>query len=365
MPNGVIKGNKGDWSEIYAFFKILTDRKLVGAGENLAAIPEQTFDVLSVVRSEKEGSQIVTRTYNLTQPEDSVEIASSDTPGTTVVNLKKLKNAVRDIFTSIELAEGRSFNLSQAEAFMHELQCSKIKASSQDKTDIRLMIKDRFTQGNVESGFSIKTAHCSPPTLLNTSKQNTRFLYKVIRNTQEGGGEMVVGNRVRDRVSSVYDSGSLEFVKVESETFRENLHFIDGTFPLILATMLSLYHRGAASTVVDLVALLPDEPSLQNPKRNLAFYEHNVKEFLEAIALGMTPARAWTGLPQANGGYIVVKDDGDLVCYHRADREHFLNYLYTHTRFDTPSTTRHEYGSIETNDIGEELLRLNIQIRFI
>ena len=40
---------------------------------------------------------------------------------------------------------------------------------------------------------------------------------------------------------------------------------------------------------------------------------HKVKDLLVASALGMEPNTQWDGLEDANGGYIVVKDDGEVV----------------------------------------------------
>ena len=61
---------------------------------------------------------------------------------------------------------------------------------------------------------------------------------------------------------------------------------------------------------------------------------HKVKDLLVAVALGMEPNTKWTGLEDANGGYIVVKDDGEVLCYHIYDRNKLRNYLFRNTKFD-------------------------------
>ena len=66
---------------------------------------------------------------------------------------------------------------------------------------------------------------------------------------------------------------------------------------------------------------------------------------------------------QANGGYIVIKEDGDIVCYHFFDRNDLEDYLFYNTRFETPSTSRHQFGNIYEED-GEYYLKLNLQVRF-
>ena len=60
---------------------------------------------------------------------------------------------------------------------------------------------------------------------------------------------------------------------------------------------------------------------------------------------------------------IVVKEDGDIICYHFFDRNDLEDYLFFNTRFETPSTSRHLFGNIyQEND--EYLLKLNLQVRF-
>lgn len=357
--------NKGEWSEIYTFFKLLVDKSLTAADENLELVPNKSFSVLKIVRDEKEAGQTVSRTYDLTADKNEAVITNGDGVRVAVVNLDELRSGVKRVFAAIKEGEGRSFPVPEADSFMRSLMCSSVKAASSEKSDIRLVLQDRFAHEEMESGFSIKTAYQSAPTLLNASKKNTNFIYEVIQNKPEPEVPLVAKDRVRDRVISIYQQGDLRFVKVESDTFRRNLELVESIFPRILAAMLAHYHRGDASTVADLVRLLPNDLEFVESGRPEEFYKHKVKQFLEAIALGMTPAKKWDGEVTTNGGFIVVKNDGELACYHLYDREKFLEYLYTHTKFDTPSTTRHEYGSIEKNEDGKNIIRLNLQIRFI
>lgn len=44
-------------------------------------------------------------------------------------------------------------------------------------------------------------------------------------------------------------------------------------------------------------------------------YAYKIKQFLLAFALGMTVSSPWDGCFNANGGYIVVKKDGDVIGY--------------------------------------------------
>jgi len=97
---------------------------------------------------------------------------------------------------------------------------------------------------------------------------------------------------------------------------------------------------------------------------SLTNYEYKIKNFLDAIALGMVPSKSWDGFSKAHGGYIVVKENGDVVCYHLYNRDEFRSYLFENTKFDAPSTTRYGYGELyEEND--KLFFKLNLQIRFV
>ncbi len=96
----------------------------------------------------------------------------------------------------------------------------------------------------------------------------------------------------------------------------------------------------------------------------LAFYEHKMKVLLLDAALGMTPSKEWKGRYDANGGYLVVRKDGEIVCYHFYNRNDIEDYLYNNTRFERGSRSRHNFGYLYRGDDGYVYIRLNLQIRF-
>ena len=89
-----------------------------------------------------------------------------------------------------------------------------------------------------------------------------------------------------------------------------------------------------------------------------------MKMLLIDVALGMTPASEWNGKYDANGGYLVVRSDGEIVCYHFYNRNDVEDYLYNNTRFERASRTRYDFGSVFRGDDGNVYIRLNLQIRF-
>ena len=82
------------------------------------------------------------------------------------------------------------------------------------------------------------------------------------------------------------------------------------------------------------------------------------------VALGMTPATAWDGLYQATGGYIIVREDGEVLCYHVYNHNEFQEYLFNNTRLETPSTSKYDFGTIYKED-KKTLIKLNLQVRFV
>ena len=89
-----------------------------------------------------------------------------------------------------------------------------------------------------------------------------------------------------------------------------------------------------------------------------------MKKFLCECALGLLPSKVWTGIADATGGYIIVREDGEVLCYHLFNRNEFENYLIENTRFETASTTRHNFGYIFKQN-NKFYISLNLQIRFI
>jgi len=71
-----------------------------------------------------------------------------------------------------------------------------------------------------------------------------------------------------------------------------------------------------------------------------------------------------SGTLDATGGYLVVKDDGEILCYHIYNRNDFEEYLLSNTKIINPSLTRLKFGKVY-KDNETFYIKLNLQIRFI
>ena len=153
---------------------------------------------------------------------------------------------------------------------------------------------------------------------------------------------------------------------IEHETFKNNLLFLDCCMPRFVAECLLIDSLSdSVSDIKDAVkGVVAQNPFNFTGKNKGAFYEHKMKVLLLDAALGMTPAKEWNGRYDANGGYIVVRKDGEIVCYHFYNRNDVEDYLYCNTRFERASRSRYKYGSLFRGADGNVYIRLNLQIRF-
>ena len=358
-----LSGNKGEWSEIYTLFKLLADGRLYAGDANLNRT-DIYYPVIDIIRQEAKRYDYL--------PDSGRQIVVINEEGD-VLMCKPMADFAREadrLLGHIKQHSDSAFSLPDTEKFMRAVGCSSIKARSRDKADIHIILHDHRTGFTPQQGFSIKSQLGEPSTLLNASNA-TNFLFE-IQGAPLSDLQMAEINRINSqqaRMRRLFESGhTIVFREVEHPVFRNNLLFIDCGLPALLGACLVQKWRGShPSKLTDVAAQVAGENPLAYQGDNvLTFYEHKLKIFLLDIALGMMPAHQWNGCYEANGGYIVVKEDGDIVCYHFYDRNEIESYLFVNTHLDTPSRSRHRWGSLFRHPVdGAPCLRLNLQIRFI
>ena len=204
----------------------------------------------------------------------------------------------------------------------------------------------------------------SSSTLLNASG-STKFIFKIDLNniSLEATKNLRPGKEI---VTFLLNNGcSLNFIKTSNDIFTSNLMMTDYVMPQLLANIVLIYFSSRNSTLTSILEIIEDDNFLNIPANYLpVFYKYKIKQLLVNIALGMMPATIWTGDFTANGGYIIVKETGDIICYHIYDKNRFENYLFNNTKLDTPSLSRHNCGEIYKNN-GNYYIDLPLQLRFI
>ena len=239
-----------------------------------------------------------------------------------------------------------------------------------DKADIHIVIHDLRTNMKPLLGFSIKSQIGSASTLLNAG-MTTNITYK-INGASFDDSEIDEINSIEshlERMKAITSRGaSFVYHDIDHSVFKNNLLFLDSCMPQFIANCLledSLVEMDKTPSIKDCV----NEMAKNNPFGFTgcdieAFYAHKMKVLLLDAALGMTPAKEWTGHYDANGGYLIVRKDGEIVCYHFYNRNDVEDYLYNNTRFERASRSRYKYGSLYRGDDGAIYIKLNLQIRF-
>jgi len=361
----MLKGNRGEWSEVYVLLKLLGEGKLFAADENLNRIENQFFPITKILREEEKGK---IKEY-FPNRGSNVEIYVNG------VRQKKFPMSIFNMESKFLFEEIKNykkakgtFSVEKTETFMSEIECFKIKAPSNDKSDIKIEITDIYTGYSPTVGFSIKSKLGSPSTLLNAGK-TTNFIYKVscsqmeifekINEIYNSKGHTDVRGRIKHILNN---NGKIKYYDMENKTFKDNLILVDSLMNNIIAETLLYFYRDGITECKKMIKKLEEE----NPFNygNINAYSYKFKKFLASAALGMKPATEWQGIDEVSGGYIIVTKQGDVVAYHIYNRNYFEEYLLNNTKYEVPSTSRHNFGSVYEVD-GEKYINLNLQVRFL
>ena len=271
------------------------------------------------------------------------------------------------LLEEIKSAKKSAFEIPASEAFMSTIGCTKLKAPSKDKADIHIVIHDLRTNMTPLLGFSIKSQLGSASTLLNAGA-TTNITYTICGKnlSDEKIAEINSIDSHLERMAEIGKQGcSLSYKEIDSAVFMNNLQFLDICMPQFIADCLLVDSVGEDSSLTHCVSeVAKKNPFGYNGKNVAEFYEHKMKVLLLSAALGMTPGKEWTGRYDANGGYLVVRKDGEIVCYHFYNQNDVEDYLYNNTRFERASRGRYNFGSLYRGDDGGVYIKLNLQIRF-
>ena len=355
-----ITGNKGEWSEIYTLSKLLGDGRVYAGDADMNKM-NLYYPILNVIRREAKKYEYEPKT------DKRIIIIKEDGQKIAEIPVQRFVDEAKNLLTEIKTAKGDgAYEIPSAEAFMQEVKCTKLKAPSKDKADIHIVIHDTCTGMTPELGFSIKSQLGSASTLLNAGMTtNVRFRIRGIQDAQVIENINAISAH-RDRMAAIYENnGSLKYDSIKNETFRNNLMFIDCCLPLFVGECLRLQNTPEAETSVKVIVeqVAEENPFHYEGANRSAFYEHKMKKLLIASALGMTPTTAWNGRYDANGGYLVVRKDGEIVCYHFYNMNDVEDYLYNNTRFECASRSRYNFGYLYMEN-DKCYIDLNLQIRF-
>lgn len=360
----MITGNKGEWSEFYSFVKLLADGKIYAADKDLNRNESLFYIILKILR----GSDL-----NYIRS-DKIVIQRND--GSVISELAIPELIEYSNFLYKAISEGRvgtgSFEIDKIEEIFEQLKTSSLSDERRQTSDIRIVIHDPITQFQPLLGFSIKSYIGGKPTLFNASK-SSNFIYKISPDLSRE--ETINVNSLSTytlRIKYLMDNGyKLSFTKLYSNIFKTNLELIDSRFPEIWSELILETFLNGTNKMLHLVSYLETSNPLKfSLDLNPNFYKYKIKRLLVDSALGMTAGSLWSGEFNANGGYIAVKKEGELLCFHIYNWNDFQDYLLNHTKIDLPDSKpkRCDYGRVlnydEVGELSGSFIKLNFQIRF-
>lgn len=382
----MIKGNKGEWSEIYVFLKLLSEGKLFQSNEDLNKDENKYYEIVKVYK--EESSSILE--FERLEKISLFKVINNKREFIKTFPIDFFKLNADLILKGIINGVGKSFNIEESLDLFKETEINKLKALNTSKSDIKLRIYDFRLAKETDLGFSIKSFLGGDSTLLNTGSGNN-FIYEADKvstldlldfnsKTYKPEGRI---SKLTYRLQKLNELGiNLQFKEIQSKQFWRNLKMIDGDLPEILAFSLLYRWIYRESSIFDIAQKLEEKDPLNFYNGEISeqkLYEYKLKKLLAECAMGMTSETPWHGIYDATGGIIIAKKDGDIVCFHIYDFNVFRDYLFNNTIFEQPSTGEDElfpgrertskgtkkyyYGWLfEDND--KFKFKINLQIRF-
>lgn len=354
------KGNKGELSELYVFFHLLGEGRIISADENL----EKTSEFVEIVSILRNDSQRLT--FSLEKNEVNIDDGISTLLKFPQSQAKILSNQILfDIQNHPKLQD-----TTKAEILSKLV--TKVSEKSTKKGDIEIVIYDPRHGISSCQEFSIKSFLGSKPTLFN-AHVTTNIIYEI---TDNQGESMQLKNidrinsinsrhKYKDRVQSIIEEGfQLKYYSYQEKIFKLNLQIIDSDLPKIIAHVVLSKFRDGIIKITDVIANLKKKnPMKYDLSMGHRFYEYRIINFLVESALGMTSKTPWSGEFQVIGGILIIKPTAEVLCYHLIDFNKFKTYLKNSCKVDSPSGSKMKYGKIYKGIDGKSFIKLNFQIR--
>ena len=255
------------------------------------------------------------------------------------------------------------------EEFLDEVAIFDLEAKTEDRTDFYIAFYNIHTP---LVGFCVRSK-LSPMFPLLDGGRTANFKFEqtgvkfatptVNKINAFGEEEDVIGRMLMiERLG-----GNLKFNDAADKIFRSNLSMIDLHFPRVLGEMCRAMHLEGITRVSELTDYIKQLNPLKIKDELITkhcYYEHKMKEFLMALALGMRPAKMYNGTDSAVAGFIMVDGAGEVTCYQKAERQTFADFLYYNTRLEKGSTAKDKYGYLEKEN-GVYYFKLNLKIGLV
>lgn len=353
------EATKREWAELYTFFRILADGVIYPGTATARKDMEKPLPVALVRREEHDGTRLYKidgANIHLKGENIDLKIARDRFGEMAELVLVLLKS------TSDELIESPE----EIERFLAEVIIYNLTARAADRTDLYIAFWD--TRAPL-SGFGIRSRIGGMDPLLDGGRSaNLKFEQCGVRfavPTQNKINLLESPHEVTDRMLMIERLGGvLKYADAADKIFKSNLSMIDLHFPRLLAEMLRIMHLEGITRTDELTERIKTVNPLKIKDELIfkhGFYEYKMKQFLLALALGMRPAKLYNGTDSTVSGFLFVDGSGEVLCYHKTDKEIFQDFLFHNSRFEKGAVEKDKYGLLEREN-GLYYFKLNAKI---
>ncbi len=371
----MFEATKKEWSELYILLRLLADGKVSKGTSKGAADPAQPLVINQIDRQEQNG----VRTY---YPHESmVAIDPPRGPEPSHMTFEEEEAAIREIPNAVvahiadlvlELlhsgTEGLIASTKEIEDFLDEIALYDLAALSKDGYPMSVSLSD--TEESLTTCKLWSRLDTANPLLDGGRTANLKMEQTGVKfssPTVQKINALETQNTVGDRMLMIERLGGvLKYDEPADKVFRANLAMIDLHLGRLLTEMLRLMHLEGITRISDLTQRI----KVTNPLKVKAeliekhgYYEYKMKQLLLAAALGMRPAKIFTGEACAPEGIIVLNTDGSLLYYKVANRNLLAEFLYNNTRLEKGAFEKDKYGVLEREN-NAYYFKLNLKIGF-
>lgn len=367
------EATKRELGELYTFFRLLADGKVSLGTPQVRKDEVKCCPVALIQREEHDG----TRRYYIERENIRIVSGTLEKDGTFTVAGKEEQSILREDFDGaaelilellkttaasdmIEVPEG-------LEGFLDAINIYDLEAKTEDRTDFSVAFwhaEAPLTGFNVRCRLSAMNPLLDGGRTANLKLEQSGIKFATptvnkINALPESPTEVTERMLMIERLGGV-----LKYSDVADRVFRCNLLMIDLHFPRMLAEMVRMMHLDGISRVSELTERIKEINPLKIKDELInkhGFYEFKMKQFLLALALGMRPAKIYTGTESAVEGILLVNAEGEVLCYHKSERQVFADFLYQNSRFEKGSVDKDKYGFLEKEN-GVYYFRLNVKI---
>ena len=324
------EATKREWGELYAFFRLLADGYVYSGTPDVRKNEALRLPVAMVQREEHDG----TRQYILEK--DTVHLKGENID----------KRIPREDFATVAeliyaaIRQSREDDVTSpdgVEEFLDEVAIFDLEAKTDDRTDFSVAF---YSVDAPLTGFCVRSRLGMMIPLLDGGRTanfkfeqtGVKFATPTVNKINAEGEEDDVISRMLmiERLG-----GTLKYSDVADKIFRSNLSMIDLHMGRLMAEMTRLMWLDGITKVSELT----EEIKKLNPLKikdelitKHGFYEYKVKELLLALAMGLRPAKLYNGTDSAIAGFLFVTGDGEVLCYQRAFRQTFADFLFQNSR---------------------------------